>query len=123
MTSRAEQSEQIFKTAWFSKAAKKAHISDDELCAAIRQVLLGQADDLGGGVYKKRLSKNLYRSILIAKGGRYWIYEYLFAKQDMANIEDSQLVNFRKLAKVYGTLTLQQIDQLVQDEDWIEICH
>jgi hypothetical protein len=25
------------------------------------EVMLRQADDLGGGVYKKRLSKNLYR--------------------------------------------------------------
>lgn len=40
--------------------------------------MLGQCDDLGGGVYKKRLSKNLARSIILAKGGQYWIYAYLF---------------------------------------------
>jgi hypothetical protein len=44
-----------FKTAWFNKAAKKARIGDDELVEAIREVMLGQADDLGGGVFKKRL--------------------------------------------------------------------
>jgi len=41
----------VFKTAWFSRAARKAHIKDDELCAAIAQVMKGQADDLGGGVF------------------------------------------------------------------------
>ncbi len=46
----AEKAERVFKTAWFSKAAKKAHIPDSELCAAMRQVMLGQCDDLGGGV-------------------------------------------------------------------------
>jgi hypothetical protein len=53
--------------------------------------MAGQADDLGGGVYKKRLSKNQYRSIIVARGGRYWVYEYLFAKKDRANIEDEEL--------------------------------
>jgi hypothetical protein len=113
----------VFKTAWFSKAARKARIADAELCTAMRQVMLGQADDLGGGVFKKRLGKNLYRSILVAKGGRYWVYEYLFAKKDRDNIENDELVKFRKLAKVYETLTEQQVDQLTQDSSWVEICH
>jgi hypothetical protein len=46
-----------FKTSWFAKAARKAHITDDELSSAVSQVAIGQADDLGGGVYKKRLKK------------------------------------------------------------------
>jgi hypothetical protein len=123
MADQAAPAERFFKTAWFSKAAKKAHISDDELCAAIRQVVLGHADDLGGGVFKKRLSKNLYRSIILARGGDYWVYEYLFAKQDRGDIEDDQLDNFRKLAKAYATLTKQQVDELTQHKDWIEICN
>ncbi len=52
-----------FKTAWFSKDAKRAKINDAQLCLAIQQVLLGQVDDLGGGVFKKRLNTNLHRSI------------------------------------------------------------
>jgi hypothetical protein len=58
MVSHAGKSGRIFKTAWFAKAAWKAHIPDEELCSAIRQVMLGQADHLGGGVFKKRLRKN-----------------------------------------------------------------
>jgi hypothetical protein len=88
MTKQAGPSERVFKTAWFSKAARKAHIADDELCSAVRQVMLGQADGLGGGVFKKRLGRNLYRSILLAKGRQFWVYEYLFAKKDLANIGD-----------------------------------
>ena len=57
----------VFKTAWFAKAAKKSGIKDDELCEAIGEVIKGQCDDLGGGVYKKRLNKNLHRSILLSK--------------------------------------------------------
>jgi len=114
--------ERVFKTAWFGRAARRARIGDAELCAVMRQVMLGQADDLGGGVWKKRLGKNQYRSIVVARGGRNWVYEYLFAKQDRANIEDDELAKFKTLARVYQTLTERQIAQLVENEDWVEIC-
>jgi len=77
----ASSTERIFKTAWFTRAARKALIVDNELCLAIQQVMLGQAEDLGGGVFKKRLDKNRSRAILLARRGRYWVYEYLFAKK------------------------------------------
>jgi hypothetical protein len=113
----------VFKTARFSKDAKKARISDADLCAAIRQVMAGQADDLGGGVFKKRLNDNMHCSIILAKGGRYWVYEYLFAKKDRDNIEDDELTAFRSLAKAYAGLTDVQIAALVSGKDIVEICH
>ena len=118
-----EQQPRAFKTAWFSKSAKKAHITDTQLCSAFRGVLLGQADDLGGGVFKKRIGHNLYRAIILTRAGKLWVYEYLFAKKDRANIEDDELVQFKKLAKAYATLEPQQIDALIADGQWMEICH
>ena len=117
------RSARVFKTAWFSKAAKKAHISDANLCAAIDQVMQGQADDLGGGVFKKRLNDNMHRSIILAKGGRNWVYEYLFAKKDRDNIEDDELADFRVLAKAYADLSEAQIELLLRNKDLMEICH
>jgi len=123
MADQAAPAERFFKTAWFSKAAKKAHISDDELCSAIRQVVLGQADDLSGGVFKKRLSKNLYRSIILARGGRYWVYTYLFAKKDRANIDDDDLVSFRALDGLYAKKTDADIAKEILFKELTEICH
>jgi len=123
MGAAATNTMRAFKTSWFAKAARKAHITEDELCSAITQVALGQADDLGGGVYKKRLRKNQFRSIILTKAGTFWVYEYLFAKQDRANIDDDELVEFRKLVKAYGTLTPKQVNRLLQDQDWMEICN
>jgi hypothetical protein len=116
-------SRRVFKTAWFSKTALKAHISDLELCQAIWQVMLGQADDLGGGVYKKRLGKNLYRSIIVARGGRYWVYAFLFAKQDRANIGEDELVEFRVLAALYGGESDAGIARELQLGKLMEICY
>ena len=91
-----------FKTAKFAEDASKAKISDLERCAAIAQILKGQADDLGGS---------------------YWIYEYLFAKKDRDNIEHDELLAFRLLAKSYDGLSEHQLGQLLINKDLLEICH
>jgi hypothetical protein len=101
----------------------KADISDKVLCKAIQQVLLGQADDLGGGVFKKRLNDNMHRSILLAKGGKLWVYEFLFAKKDFGNINEDQLTKFRKLAKGYEVLTEHQLNHFLDHQIFTEICH
>ena len=108
-----------FKTARFSKDAKKAKITDVELCQAIEPVLLSQVDDLGGGVFKKRLNDNLHRSIILAKGGKYWVFEYLFAKKDRSNIENDELLAFRLLANSYAGLTQLQVNQLLLNGDFV----
>jgi len=113
----------VFKTAWFAKAARKALIGDEELCLAIRQLMLGQADDLGGGVFKKRLDKNRYRSIIVTKAREVWVFEYLFAKKDRANIDESDLAKLRKIATGYEALTEQQVNELIDEGSWMEICN
>ncbi len=112
-----------FKTKKFSKNAKNAHISDADLCDAIKEVMTGQAVDLGGGVYKKKLNKNQHRSIILAKGGEYWIYEYLFAKNDRDNIDDAELEMFRLLARGYECLKKAQLAKLIEEKHLLEICH
>lgn len=117
------ETDRAFKTAWFAKEAGKAKIADKELCHAIRQVMQGQADDLGGGVYKKRLNDNMHRSIIIAKAGRHWMYAYLYAKKDRENIAPDELAAFKKLAKDYGSASDVRIAALLNDKELLEICH
>jgi hypothetical protein len=112
-----------FKTAWFAKEARKAKITDEVLCHAISQVMKGQSDDLGGGVYKKRLNDNMHRSIILAKAGQYWIYAYLYAKKDRENIAQDELVAFKKLAKDYSSASDSSISALLTQEELWEICH
>lgn len=117
-----KSSTRAFKTAWFSKAARKARIGDPALIAAIREVIQGQADDLGGGVFKKRLNKNMHRSIVLAKGGRHWIFAYLFAKKDRANIDDDELADFKKLAQAYSRMTDTELRAALNQGDLLELC-
>tara|TARA_R110000787_G_scaffold280763_1_gene391668 strand:+ start:3121 stop:3501 length:381 start_codon:yes stop_codon:yes gene_type:complete len=118
-----EETLRTFKTAWFAKAARKARISDEDLCEAIQEVMKGQADDLGGGVFKKRLNRNMHRSIILAKLGRYWLYQYLFAKKDRGNIDDDELREFRLLAKNLQKATDKDIAPLLADGRLTEICN
>ena len=119
----SSQRKRTFKTAWFAKYALKTGIIDADLCAAVKEVMQGQCSDLGGGVFKKRLKKNEYRSIILMKGGNYWIYAYLFAKSDRDNISANDLDDFRSLAKVYGKVSSKEIDKLIQTRELTEICH
>lgn len=116
-------SDRVFKTAWFAKEARKAKITDDGLCRAINQVMQGQADDLGGGVYKKRLNDNMHRSIIVAKAGLHWIYAYLYAKKDRENIAPDELAAFKKLAKDYSSAGDAKIVALLIEKELLEICH
>lgn len=83
----------------------------------------GQADDLGGGVFKKRLNKNMHRSIILAKGESFWIYTYIFAKKDRDNIDDDELDGFRKLAKIYENKSVSDIAKEIAARQLVEICH
>lgn len=84
---------------------------------------LGQADDLGGGVFKKRLNDNMHRSLILAKGGHSWVYAFLFARKDRANVTASELAGFKALAAIYADMTAQEADAQVRNRDLMEICH
>jgi hypothetical protein len=123
MTMTGHEPPRTFKTAWFSKTARKALIDDKKLCEAMAQIRKGMADDLGGGVFKKRLDKNRHRSIIVAKGQRYWVYAYLFAKKDRDNITSAELSAFRDLAKLYERKTDREIELELKAKELTEICH
>lgn len=93
------------------------------LSKPIEQVARGQADDFGGGVFKKRLNDNMHRSIVLAKAGEYWVFTYLFAKKARANIDDDELMAFRKLAELYPRKTRAELDAEIGTGALLEICN
>ena len=112
-----------FQTKFFAKQARKAGIGMDELRRILAEVAVGKAVDLGGGVFKKRLQKNAYRSIIVAKSADYWVLEFLFAKNDADAITPAALDGFRTLASAYANLKPSQLAQLLANGEWEEILH
>jgi hypothetical protein len=111
----------VYKTKWFMKAAKKAGIADSDLCEAIAQIEIGQGDDLGGGVWKKRLLKNRWRGIVLVQGRYGWLFAYLFAKADRENIRDDELTAFKTLARDLGAFSADDIERAVKTKVWMEV--
>ena len=86
-------------------------------------MIRGQGNDLGGGVWKKRLSDNRNRSIILAKNSKFWVYECLFAKPDSETISAAGLTALREIAADYeDALTEVSIARLMKDTGWKEIC-
>jgi hypothetical protein len=112
----------VFKTAWLSKKARSAGISNADLCKAAKELNAGQGDDLGGNVWKKRLDKNTKRGIVVNKIDDFWVFVYLFAKGDRENIDDRELRDFKRLARDYGKAKGADIDEMLRSKELVEIC-
>jgi hypothetical protein len=118
----------VFKSRAFAQFARKNRIEDESLCELIRTMVLGAIDaDLGGGVYKQRLPRKGqgksggYRTIVLIRVGRIALFAYGFAKNERANIDRSDLMHFRKLAKEVLNYDDKELDQIVRDNVFEEI--
>ncbi|MGW8463397.1 type II toxin-antitoxin system RelE/ParE family toxin [Pseudomonas sp. CLCA07] len=116
-------SPRLFKAKRFAMQAEKAWIGDEELREAFTEMLNGQAENLGGGVWKKRLNANRHRSIVLARGANYCVYQFLYAKKDQSNITPRQLADLRELSKVYAGLTEMELQRLLDMKEFVEIPH
>ena len=61
--------------------------------------------------------------MILAKGGRHWIYAYLFAKKDRDNISPDELAEFKRLADAYSRMTVTEASVALVNRDLLEICH
>lgn len=107
----------IFKTACFSRFARKEDIPDNSLREAAQSMDAGRYDaDLGGGVYKQRLSRpgggksGGYRLIVCLKQGERAFFVHGFPKSARENIEASELGEFKQMAKVLFSMTEKQLN-------------
>ncbi|VDZ70888.1 putative cytoplasmic protein (plasmid) [Klebsiella aerogenes] len=112
----------IFKTKWFAREASSHGISDDELYQAIQSALQGKVVDLGGGFIKSDSTRIAIAQSSLPKSAGYWFYTFLYAKQDMANINHRELMGFRELAKHYANLSEEKTTALVKSKELVEIC-
>ena len=116
----------VFKNTWFVRFARKENISDEELRDIVKQLEAGQADvDLGGGVYKVRLSRSGegksggYRVIVFFKIKERTFFHYGFAKANRGNISEKELKVLKKQAKKHFAQSDEQIHrQLINGTLW-----
>ena len=117
----------IFKNTWFNRFADKEGITDGELVEAVNLLEAGQADDLGGGVYKMRLARpgegkrGGYRVIVFFRSEERTFFVYAFAKADRGNISEKDLRIFKRRAKILISKTDEKIRDDLRKRDLIEV--
>ena len=117
----------IFKNKSFHQFTRKEGIADNELKEVVKQLENGQYyADLGGFVYKMKLSANkgksgAYRAIVIFKNEFRTFFAYGFPKSKRDNIEEDELSGFKKQAKERLALTEEQIEEWLKKRSLIEV--
>ena len=118
----------VFKNTRFARYAAKEGIADNELQEAVNQLEAGQADaNLGGNVYKMRIARSGegksggYRVIVLFRRGERTFYVYGFAKSERDNISEKELKYYKKLAKKYFLMTVEQLEEMIKDGQLIEL--
>ena len=118
----------IFKSKWFARFARKNGLSDAALQAAVAEIEVGSFDaDLGGHVYKQRIARSGqgkrggYRTILLFKQGERAFFVYGFAKNELDNIADSMLADYKDAAKYFVNAAEGQINAMLSGGVVIEI--
>ena len=118
----------IFKNKWFARFARKNRISDDALKAAAAEIDAGNCDaDLGGHVFKQRVARDGqgkrggYRTIVLFKRGARAFFVYGFAKNELDNITNDDLVGFKETAEDFMKLHDDRIRMRLEDGSLIEI--
>ncbi len=119
---------EIFKYRLFEKWAKKQNMSDDDLIHAVTEIENGLCDaNLGGNVYKKRISRagegkrGAYRTIFLMKQDDKIIFAHGFAKGEKDNITQSELDGFKIMAEAFLNLSKIQLNTLIDNKTLIEI--
>ena len=118
----------IFKNKWFARFARKEAISDESLHEAVKQIEAGNYDaDLGTGVFKQRIARSSegqssgYRVILCFKKEERAFFVYGFAKSSRANLAQDETREFKKLAKILFAMTDEQLELMLQHDDFDEL--
>ena len=96
----------VYKTKVFDRLAAKEGLSNDSLCAAIREMEDGLINALlGGQLAKKRIGvagrgkSGSLRTIIAYKAGDRAFCIYLFTKNEKDNIRKNELEGLKKLSK------------------------
>ena len=117
-------------TKTFGRFARKERLDDDRIREAIRRAERGLIDaDLGGGLIKQRVARSGggrsggYRTVIAYRTGHRSVFLYGFAKSARENVDDRELDDLRKLAKVYLGLNEEQVALALREEVLREVAY
>ncbi len=121
---------QVYKSKWFGKWADKEDLTDQDLSAAVKEMVNGLIDaDLGGHVMKKSVAlqgqgkSGGARTLLAFKVGDKAFFMYGFAKNQQDNISAKELKALKAMAKQVLGYTPAQLKVVLKAGEFIEVRH
>ena len=120
----------VFKLKTFARWAKKI-LSDDQLCAAAREIERGQYEaDLGSGLCKKRIAvpgqgKSGATRTLVAKDGVQGIF-FIAGRQKNdpgSDFSDANVAQAQVIGEALQQASAKKLNELAEEGVLKEICH
>ena len=123
-----ETNKRIFKTRYFSNWLEKTELTDALLLNAVEEMERGLVDaDLGGGVFKKRVAlpnrgkSGSVRTLIATNKNDRWFFMLGFEKKQRENIDQQELKELKKAARIMLNATDIQITLAVKTHEITEI--
>ena len=120
----------VFKTKWFTRFARREHLSDEVLKEAIARAERGLIDaDLGGGLIKQRVARKGvgrsggFRTLIAHKQRSRSVFLYGFAKSERENIEPDELQALRTLAQRLLGAEEAELEVMLSNNQLAEVKH
>jgi hypothetical protein len=118
----------VFKIRPFARLARRAGIDDSALIQAALRAERGLIDaTLGRFLIKQRVSRphsgrsGGFRAVLFYRATDKAVFLYLFAKNQKANLTESELDTYRRLADILSAMSTADVTAALKTERWIEI--
>jgi hypothetical protein len=118
----------VFVTKVFARFVRSERISDDKLREAVDRADKGLIDAaLGGGLIKQRVARAGqgrsagFRTVIAFRHGERAVFLYGFAKSARDNIGPSDLERLRKLAAIYLSASIEDLEAWCEDGELKEV--
>ncbi len=120
----------VLQTKEFKKWSKSEKLSDQDLAKTISEIENGLIDaNLGGGLIKKRIAigssgkSGGARTIIAYQKGRKAFFLYGFKKNEMSNINDTELKVLRKFGEILMTRSNIEINLSIKINQLYEVAY
>ena len=112
----------ILKTRWFARFSQRVRIEDKALCQAILRAESGLIGaELGASIIKLRVARagqgrsGGYRVLVAYRRGHRAVFVYGFAKNELDNIDDTQLLTLREIAAEWLDMAPKRLEQALME--------
>jgi hypothetical protein len=120
----------VYKLKAFARFQHREGITDRMLGKAIADAERGLIDaELGGGLIKQRTARSGqgksggYRTIIAYRRGDRAVFLFGFAKSERANLDDDELIYWRRIGRLYIALDDDVLETAVAADELVEVSY